>query len=241
MRTLNAFAVIGALLFIPRSQAHFSLTQLQPIAGFSEQCTQAYEMPLAPCTIADFYKGAKCSPQCFDFLEARTKLLNDECRGITAFPNTLIGMFFKGTAVDELCANVGVETVSTAAASQISAPSQAETTADSSATPSQVSIEVTLMTSVVQSTSTVSLAAASTSTSSASSTKASTTSLSTSTTLLDPGLLVVPPARYKLDLHPQVRMSIAEATMETAAQYSMLPPQQRADSQLDTVCGLFVL
>ncbi|KAL8765163.1 MAG: hypothetical protein Q9209_007662 [Squamulea sp. 1 TL-2023] len=41
-----------------------------------------------------------------------TTLLNDECEGITAFPNTLIGMFFKQTAVQELCAGIQVTTVS---------------------------------------------------------------------------------------------------------------------------------
>ncbi|KAL8788933.1 MAG: hypothetical protein Q9213_001456 [Squamulea squamosa] len=41
-----------------------------------------------------------------------TTLLNDACEGITAFPNTLIGMFFKQTAVQELCAGIQVTTVS---------------------------------------------------------------------------------------------------------------------------------
>ncbi|KAI4180021.1 MAG: hypothetical protein L6R41_007505 [Letrouitia leprolyta] len=157
MRVLTYIAV---LLNAYLSFAHFSLSDLQPIAGFSEACTQAYEAPLTECTISDFYVGATCSPQCVAYLEAITKLLNDECRGIIAYPNTLIGMFFKKTAVKRLCPNVGVTTITPGGAGQGSRPEPTAGSAGSvaaftqvsitPAAPSQISIEVTSMTSKVE-------------------------------------------------------------------------------------------
>ncbi|KAL8828647.1 MAG: hypothetical protein Q9170_006513 [Blastenia crenularia] len=94
-----------------------------------------------------------------------TSLLNDECRGITAYPNTLIGMFFQKTAVKRLCPNVGVTTVSAAGAGQGSEPSQIQSPIEASmtaapstqisllpATPSQISISVTSITSEISTT-----------------------------------------------------------------------------------------
>ncbi|KAL8833770.1 MAG: hypothetical protein Q9176_007811 [Flavoplaca citrina] len=106
MRLPRCIKVTGTLLFAHHTVASFSLnlSELQPISGFSEACTQAYNAPLTDCTISDFYQGSTCSPGCVAFLEDMTKRLNDECKGITAFPNTLIGMFFKRTAVQQLCA-----------------------------------------------------------------------------------------------------------------------------------------
>ncbi|KAL8644870.1 MAG: hypothetical protein Q9226_007555 [Calogaya cf. arnoldii] len=76
---------------------------LQPISGFSDACTQAYNTPLTDCTLSDFYEENTCSSDCVNFLKDLMARLNDECEGITALPNTLIGMFFKRTAIQELC------------------------------------------------------------------------------------------------------------------------------------------
>ncbi|KAL8997456.1 MAG: hypothetical protein Q9188_006319 [Gyalolechia gomerana] len=163
---MRAFILSAILLNANLSLAHFSLSDLQPIAGFSDVCTQAYDSPLTDCTISDFYVGATCSPKCIAYLEAITKLLNDECRGITAFPDTLIGMFFQKTAIKKLCPNVGITTVTPTSPGQAPSP---ERTAGSTenvasftrtsvtpATPSQISIQVTLITSEIETTTTAS-------------------------------------------------------------------------------------
>ncbi|KAL9027906.1 MAG: hypothetical protein Q9196_003642 [Gyalolechia fulgens] len=151
--------VLSAILFTARpSLAHFSLSELQPIAGFPDACTQAYESPLTDCTISDFYVGSTCSPQCIAYLEAFTTLLNDECRGITAFPNTLIGMFFQKTAIQKLCPNVGVTTATPAGAGQGPSPEPSAASTESvavsitPATPSQISIQVTSTTLEIETT-----------------------------------------------------------------------------------------
>ncbi|KAL8712167.1 MAG: hypothetical protein Q9220_003601 [cf. Caloplaca sp. 1 TL-2023] len=123
MRLPSLLSIVYTLLLPRQGWAHFSLTELQPISGFSEACTQAYETPLSACTVADFYQGTSCSPQCVAFLEGMTRLINAECNGLTAYPSTLIGMFFQKTAVEKLCANTEVTTVSAGGAGQGSTPS----------------------------------------------------------------------------------------------------------------------
>ncbi|KAI4122349.1 MAG: hypothetical protein LQ338_005864 [Usnochroma carphineum] len=188
MRAYYFNAAVGALLFTAQSLANYSLTQLQPIAGFSDACTQAYETPLTACTVSDFYEGATCSAQCIAFLEAMTKLLNEECKGITTFPNTLIGMFFQKTAVKKLCPNVDVAPIPAAGAGQGGKPSQAAETVDSTSTPSVVSVKVTLTTSRVIETTTTSSVALSTSSPSSLSTTTS-SALVSSRSSFGPGLL----------------------------------------------------
>ncbi|KAL8686095.1 MAG: hypothetical protein Q9218_007352, partial [Villophora microphyllina] len=133
MRSRNLAIIAGAVLFAREGLANFSLSQLQPIAGFSDMCTKAYNTPLTACTISDFYQGSTCSPQCVDFLEKMTKLLNQECKGTTAFPNTLIGMFFQKTAVQKLCATVSIVAVPPTGAGQGSEPSSGGSATMSSA------------------------------------------------------------------------------------------------------------
>ncbi len=111
MRITQWMVIASTSFFSHRTLAHLSLAELQPISGFSDACTQAYETPLTDCTLSDFYEGNPCSPECVAFLEAMTTRLNDECSGTTAFRNTLIGMFFKKTAVQQLCAGIEGTTV----------------------------------------------------------------------------------------------------------------------------------
>ncbi|KAL8851613.1 MAG: hypothetical protein Q9221_003450 [Calogaya cf. arnoldii] len=104
MRLPRWITVASISPFLPYTLAHgFSLSMLQPISGFSNACTQAYNTPLTDCTLSDFYEGNTCSSGCVNFLKDLTARLNDECEGITALPNTLIGMFFERTALQELC------------------------------------------------------------------------------------------------------------------------------------------
>ncbi|KAL8716619.1 MAG: hypothetical protein Q9225_006064 [Loekoesia sp. 1 TL-2023] len=194
---MRALTLSAILLSAHPSLAHFSLSQLQPIAGFSDACTQAYNTPFTACSISDFYEEATCSAQCIAFLEGMTKLLNDDCKGITAFPNTLIGMFFQKTAVKKLCPNVEITTVSAAGAGQGSRPSQAEPTAGpketaaastpdslTPATPSHISVEVTSTTSETA----ITTAAVSTlSTTAASLAPSTTTSISLASGPISPG------------------------------------------------------
>ncbi|KAI4272202.1 MAG: hypothetical protein L6R35_006489 [Caloplaca aegaea] len=139
-------ANVGALFFTGRCLAHFSLTQLQPIAGFSNACTRAYETTFDECSLSDFYQGAVCSAQCVAYLEAMTTLLNDKCKGLTTYPNTLIGMFFENKAIKQLCPDVDITTVSAAGPGQSSTTSQAEPTVRPTVSPSEISVELTSIT-----------------------------------------------------------------------------------------------
>ncbi|KAL6721667.1 hypothetical protein ACLMJK_000771 [Lecanora helva] len=87
------------------SVAAITLNQWQPITGFSQACVNAYNTPLTGCTASDF-EQAFCSTDCISFLEALTKILVAECGGANAYPNTLIGSFFKGEGTTALCPNV---------------------------------------------------------------------------------------------------------------------------------------
>ncbi|KAL8802390.1 MAG: hypothetical protein Q9200_006600 [Gallowayella weberi] len=162
MRLPRWASVVGALLIAHRSLAHFSLSQLQPISGFSDACTQAYNTPLDDCSISDFYEGNACSPKCYALLEAMTTLINDECRGITAFPSTLIGMFFGKKAVQELCSGVEATTVSaggadpseTAEAKSTSTPSSSSSMTTSTIVKTATTIDTSTVTPTLSSTTT---------------------------------------------------------------------------------------
>lgn len=118
-----------------------TLGQFQPIDGFSQACVNAYNTPLSGCAPSDFESGA-CSTTCIAFLEALTRVLNSECMGTSAYPNTLIGSFFKDQGTSTLCPNVlggsggtnyGTTTVVARASASISgqSPSTSTTTATS--------------------------------------------------------------------------------------------------------------
>lgn len=155
MRLPPCIAIAATFLFAFHGLAHFSLTELQPISGFSDACTQAYETPLTDCKISDFYEGNICSPECVAFLQDMTRLLNDECRGTTAFPNTLIGMFFGKTAVQELCSGAEVTTASAGGADS-SEPASAESTSPMSSFSSSISTSTIVQTATMTATSTAS-------------------------------------------------------------------------------------
>ncbi|KAL8992983.1 MAG: hypothetical protein Q9169_006685 [Polycauliona sp. 2 TL-2023] len=123
-----------------------NLSDLQPISGFSDACTEAYNSPLTDCTLSDFYQGNACSPSCVAFLEDRTQQLNDECEGITAFPDTLIGMFFKKTAVEQLCAGTEDMTDSSDGRDSIETATVESTPARSSSSTTSTVIETATMT-----------------------------------------------------------------------------------------------
>ena len=100
--SLSPYLLLIALL--PTIHA-ITLSQFQPIDGFSQACINAYNTPLSGCTASDLQQGA-CSTACIAFLEALTEMINSECDGTGAYPNTLIGLFFKNEGTSALCPNV---------------------------------------------------------------------------------------------------------------------------------------
>ena len=81
-----------------------TLSTFQPINGFSNACTKAYNTPLTDCSNADF-SGQGCSAKCIGFLDNLTNLLTTTCVGTSAYPNTLIGIFLAGNGTRTLCSN----------------------------------------------------------------------------------------------------------------------------------------
>ena len=83
-----------------------TLSQIQPISGFSDTCSSAYNTPLTQCTPFELDNGRFCSMNCVILLEEVSALINTACKGTKTYPNTLIGLFLRGTAVQALCKNV---------------------------------------------------------------------------------------------------------------------------------------
>ncbi|CAL8574039.1 hypothetical protein XPA_000013 [Xanthoria parietina] len=132
MRLPQWIIVASISLFTPYTLAHISLTELQPISGFSDACTQVYETPLTDCALSDFYQGNICSSGCIAFLQDLTARLNEECEGVTAYPNTLIGMFFERTAIQRLCGGTQGATASAVSAGPVESTTVESTSATSS-------------------------------------------------------------------------------------------------------------
>ena len=109
LSTTALFPTALVLLPFPRvilAQASSALTLsiFQPINGFSDACTKAYNTPLTDCSNADF-SGRGCSAKCIGFLDNLTNLLTTTCRGTSAYPTTLIGLFLMGNGVHTVCSN----------------------------------------------------------------------------------------------------------------------------------------
>lgn len=103
---LSALPSVGLLFasFI-RAISAITLDQFQPIDGFSQACVNAYTTPLSGCTASEF-RSRSCSITCIKFLDALTQILNSECGGTSAYPNTLIGAFLRNEGTSTLCQNV---------------------------------------------------------------------------------------------------------------------------------------
>jgi len=98
-------SIFGLLTLFPSLITAITLATFQPISGFSTTCDNAYNTPLSGCSASDFSSG-DCSMDCISFLEALTKVLNADCTGTSAYPNTLIAAFFNGQGTETLCPNV---------------------------------------------------------------------------------------------------------------------------------------
>lgn len=102
-----------------------TLSQFQQISGFSTGCSNAYDTPLTKCSKSDFAKGRTCSMGCVALLEEVSALINSECKGTKAYPNTLIGLFFKQAGVQTLCPDAKVSSGSSSSSGGNSGSSSA--------------------------------------------------------------------------------------------------------------------
>ena len=104
---LTPHVIIALLTIIPSliNANAITLTTWQPISGFSTACDNAYNTPLNGCEPSDF-ASRDCSMTCIAFLDALTKVLNADCTGTSAYPDTLIAAFFDGKGTQTLCPNV---------------------------------------------------------------------------------------------------------------------------------------
>ncbi|KAL2049405.1 hypothetical protein ABVK25_010309 [Lepraria finkii] len=104
MRTPPSLPLTFLTVVLPTVGA-ITLSSFQPINGFSTACVNAYNTPLSGCTASDFSSG-DCSTSCIEFLDSLTNVLNAECQGSSAYPDTLVGAFFQGEGTSTLCPNV---------------------------------------------------------------------------------------------------------------------------------------
>ena len=101
-----------ALPLIPfccaRTPEAVSLPQFQPISGFSDACTRAYNSLIPGCTPSDFNQNGPCSADCINGLQVISALINSACQGTVADPTTLIQLFLEGKGVVALCPNAAL-------------------------------------------------------------------------------------------------------------------------------------
>ena len=106
MGSSTATLLLPLLYLLLATASAISLADFQPINGFSSSCTKAYNTPMKDCSTSDFGDGASCSTQCIAFLEALTDVLNQQCKGTSALPSTLMGLFYISRGTSALCRNV---------------------------------------------------------------------------------------------------------------------------------------
>lgn len=103
MRNLMTRPLTILAILLPLTNA-VTLSEIQQINGFSPACENAYNTPLSGCTATDFSNGV-CSASCIAFLNALTQIINAECTGTSAEPDTLMGSFFQHQGTGALCPN----------------------------------------------------------------------------------------------------------------------------------------
>ena len=104
--TATPYSTALVLFYSPQAISALTLSIFQQINGFSDVCTNAYNTPLTDCSNSDF-AGNGCSAKCIGFLDSLTNALEEACAGTSAYPNTLIGLFFRGEGVQTMCPNAG--------------------------------------------------------------------------------------------------------------------------------------
>ncbi|KAK0507998.1 hypothetical protein JMJ35_009887 [Cladonia borealis] len=129
-----------------------TLSAIQQINGFSPACENAYNTPLSGCTATDFSSGV-CSGTCIAFLDALTQIINAECTGTSAEPDTLMGSFFQNQGTGVLCPNApggsnpgqssGGSYTSTTAIGAVPSTTVPSTTVPSTTVPTTTSIAIT--------------------------------------------------------------------------------------------------
>lgn len=104
--TATPFSTALVQFYFLQAISALTLSTFQQINGFSDVCTNAYNTPLTDCSNSDF-AGNGCSAKCIGFLDSLTNALEEACAGTSAYPNTLIGLFFRGEGVQTMCPNAG--------------------------------------------------------------------------------------------------------------------------------------
>ncbi|MCJ1375150.1 hypothetical protein MMC20_006384 [Loxospora ochrophaea] len=102
--------VLATLTRASSSTDIITLSLFLPISGFSSECNNAYNTPLAGCTSSDFTKGAPCSANCIASIETVDQLVIMDCEGAATDPKTLIGQILRGNGIRAICPNAAVTT-----------------------------------------------------------------------------------------------------------------------------------
>lgn len=176
---MRLFVCILSFVFLVK--ADISLSDLQPIAEFSDSCTEAYETSIKNCdgaSFAPFSSNVACSKDCKNELNSLSAKIQQACRGDGVKPNTVIAHAFQGDLSNWLCATGAFSTSSASLKSGTATNALASKTSSSSASQSSNSSSSTEMRSSSSSQSSTSTSI----TSSTSSSVAASTKLSTSST-----------------------------------------------------------
>lgn len=159
-----------SLVFLVK--ADMSLSDLQPIAEFSDSCTETYETSIKNCDsarFAPFTSSATCSKDCKNELNSLSGKIQQACRGDGVKPNTVIAHAFQGDLANWLCASGVFSTSSaplksgtatnalatkTSSISSSSSASEPASTSSSSETESSTNTQQSTSSSLVSTTST---------------------------------------------------------------------------------------
>ncbi|KAK5103490.1 hypothetical protein LTS08_002905 [Lithohypha guttulata] len=179
----TSLLVAGWLTY--RAAADITLSDLQPIAEFSNTCTQAYSTPIKKCDNVHFapigdLSFATCTRDCLNELNSLATTLQRACQSDGVKPGTIIAHAFQGDLGNWLCAtgpyaSATPTPISTGTATNAKATST-KTTVSSSSTQSSSS------SSSVSTTSATDTATESSSTESSSTQESTTEGTSTSAT-----------------------------------------------------------
>lgn len=161
---------IGYLAYL--TAAEFTLSDLQPIAQFSDSCSEAYNTPIVNCTyvsFAPFQEQATCSRKCLNELNALVPIIQSGCQNDGVRPDTVIAHAFQGDLANWLCGSGDYATTSATVASGTATNAKATMTSTESSTSTSSATEASTTSSTITPSSTTLLTSSSRTSSSASS------------------------------------------------------------------------
>jgi len=104
MKGAHALSISVLALFLSSLASTLTLSDIQPISGFPENCTSAYNQNLAGCDATGPTDPAQlCTPDCQSSLAAAGALIQSACAGSSAGNSTLIEQFMLGNGPSVLC------------------------------------------------------------------------------------------------------------------------------------------